>query len=245
MLLLDMSLPTPEENVALDEVLLLGAQSSSETSSGVLRFWESGKYFVVLGLSSVAKEDVYCDVCKSENIPIIRRPSGGGTVLEGCGCLNYSLILPYDMYSGTSDILNSYKIILGKICLALKSECSEFDVNPCGVSDIAIGKMKFSGNAQTRKKKFFLHHGTFLYNFDLKLIGKYLKNPPNQPVYRDNRSHSDFVTNIPLSKDNIKKAIGKEFGVASRRNYLSNLEKELMLRLVNEKYTKDEWNFRR
>ena len=32
----------------------------------------------------------------------------------------------------------------------------------------------FSGNAQQRKRSHLLHHGSLLYDFDLKLIGRYL-----------------------------------------------------------------------
>ena len=46
---LDLSLSTPEENLACDEALL---ELSEEVGNGeVLRFWESHRYFVVLGYS--------------------------------------------------------------------------------------------------------------------------------------------------------------------------------------------------
>ena len=69
-----------------------------------------------------------------------------------------------------------------------------------GISDLAINNIKFSGNAQRRLKKAILFHGTILYNFQLSLIEKYLKHPPIQPAYRENRPHDQFIQNIPLKK---------------------------------------------
>jgi len=75
------------------------------------------------------------------------------------------------------------------------------------LSDIAVDNKKISGNAQARKKKYFLHHGTFLYDFDIGKIPYYLKYPPKEPNYRKNRSHSDFLTNIPLTPEQLKECI--------------------------------------
>ena len=72
-----------------------------------------------------------------------------------------------------------------------------------GISDLAINNIKFSGNAQRRLKKAILFHGTILYNFQLSLIEKYLKHPPIQPAYRENRPHDQFIQNIPLKKQDL------------------------------------------
>ena len=77
------------------------------------------------------------------------------------------------------------------------------------VSDLAILNKKISGNAQSRKRNFFLHHGTFLYNFDIKIISRYLKIPSKEPVYRKKRSHEDFLANIPAASGKLKKMLAK------------------------------------
>ena len=61
--LLDLTLPSPEENLALDEALLLEAEAQlarGEAPAGceVLRFWESPAAFVVLGVACRLAEDV-------------------------------------------------------------------------------------------------------------------------------------------------------------------------------------------
>ena len=84
---------SPQENIHLDEELLLKTELSKEGET--LRFWESKEYFVVIGRSGKAEEECHLDRCSRDGIKIVQRLSGGGTVLQGPGCLNYSLILSY------------------------------------------------------------------------------------------------------------------------------------------------------
>ena len=88
---LDLTLPTPEENLACDEALL----ELAETGNGgeVLRFWEPNHHFVVLGYANKVVSEINVSVCENRGVPVLRRCSGGGTVLQGPGCLNYSLVL--------------------------------------------------------------------------------------------------------------------------------------------------------
>ena len=53
--------------------------------------------------------------------------------------------------------------------------------------------LKFSGNSQQRKRRYFLHHGTLLCGCDISLMPKYLHPPERQPDYRQNRPHAEFV----------------------------------------------------
>src|SRR5205085_11187452 len=88
--LLDLTLPTPAENLACDEALL---DVCEETGEETLRFWESREVFVVVGYGNRVAAEVNVAECKRRAIPILRRCSGGGTVGQGPGCLNYNLTL--------------------------------------------------------------------------------------------------------------------------------------------------------
>src|SRR5687768_15507648 len=91
---LDHTLPTPAENLALDEALLLEAEAGR--AGEVLRIWEWPTPAVVLGAGGSIADDVNKPACAADGVPIARRASGGGTVLLGRGCLLYSLVLRYD-----------------------------------------------------------------------------------------------------------------------------------------------------
>src|ERR1700690_2157697 len=76
---------------ARDEALL--NLREVEPGDGYLRFWEPSEPSVVLGRTNSADREVRLDRCRSLGIPVFRRSSGGGTVVQGPGCLNFSLVL--------------------------------------------------------------------------------------------------------------------------------------------------------
>jgi lipoate---protein ligase len=211
MLFRDVSFQDPKQNIAFDEVLLRLADKNGDIE--YLRFWESPTYFVVLGRIGKETEDVHMDVASADGIPVLRRSSGGGTVVQGPGCLNYSLVLSKDKNPILHDLRGSYAWISQKITDSLKTLGIEACFRP--ISDIALttGDLKFSGNAQHRGKTHILHHGTILYDFDLDLVSKYLKMPKDIPEYRKARSHKDFITNIYIKPESFKSALAKSFGI--------------------------------
>src|SRR5580658_1412795 len=88
---LDLTFPSPAENLACDEALLDWREEQS--GADILRFWESPEPFVVVGYANKIQAEVNVANCEAKKVPIFRRCSGGGTVLQGPGCLNYALIL--------------------------------------------------------------------------------------------------------------------------------------------------------
>ena len=233
MLLKDISFQTPQENILYDEVLLHLAGKGG--GGQVLRFWESSELFACLGRICKEEEDLKMEEISRDHIPVLRRCTGGGTVLQGKGCLNYSLVLSKERDSQIVDLHKSYQSILNKIITALKQLNIEASFYP--VSDIAMAgnQKKISGNAQKRCKKFILHHGTILYDFDLQLIDRYLKIPKDIPEYRRGRSHLDFVTNAPVFAADIKNALTDVFGVDRREDHLGREENNCLQLLLNTK----------
>src|SRR5262249_52453085 len=90
---LDLTLPGALANLALDEPLLLGADAGG---GEVLRLWERPRPAVVRGAGSALREDADEEACAADGVPLLRRASGGGTVLLGSGCLLFSLVLSYE-----------------------------------------------------------------------------------------------------------------------------------------------------
>ncbi len=199
----DIDSNTPEENIAFDEMLLTEAEQGQRGKT--FRFWELQDYVVILGRGASVVDDIFLDRCRKDNIKIIQRMSGGGTVLLGKGCLNYSLILPYDENPELLNIKSSYKYILTHLASAFAKNSISLTYQP--ISDLAFGDKKVSGSAQARRKNFFLHHGTLLYNFDIDRVGFYLKEPKKSPEYRNTRRHKDFLMNLPLSREEIKEIV--------------------------------------
>lgn len=218
MICYDISLQTPLDNILLDEALFALAEQGELGAS--LRFWESPQTFIVLGRISKEADDLIMDKVKRDNIPVLRRASGGGTVVQGKGCLNYSVVLSKEDNLQINDLKQSYGYILGRVIESLRQLNISAEYLP--ISDLALrdSNKKFSGNAQKRGKKFVLHHGTILYDFNLDLIPRYLAMPKSIPDYRANRIHEEFVTNINISVKDFKNSLSESFGITERRNAL-------------------------
>jgi len=209
--LLDLTLPSPVENLALDDALL--DELEEHGGEPVLRFWESDRYFVVLGPSCRLIDDVHVSACEQDEVPVLRRASGGGTVVQGPGCLSYAFVLPLTFHPDLANIRTTNRFILERIARALYPW--EPAVAFRGISDLAIDGMKISGNAQRRKRNTLLFHGTILHAMQGRLIARYLKQPARQPDYREGRSHETFVRTIAVPIQDLKQAIAGAWSAGS------------------------------
>jgi lipoate-protein ligase A len=226
MVLKDISFPDPQDNILFDEVLFVLAEKGRMGES--LRFWEAQSPFVVLGRICKEEEDLNLEEVRRARIPVLRRSSGGGTVIQAPGCLNFSLVLAKASDPVLNDLHRSYQLILGKVREALKCAGIEADFYP--ISDLAVGpeKRKISGNAQRRGKHYILHHGTILYGFDISLAEKFLTIPKQVPEYRRSRPHRAFLANVPLQPEQIKQGFREVFEIQETQSSPSDQEMECL-----------------
>lgn len=238
MLLLDLTLPTSEENLALDEALLDAAEAGQAVDE-VLRFWESNQPVVVLGRSSKVADEANLDACRAAGVPVLRRCSGGAAIVAGPGCLMYAVVLSYEQRPDLRSLDRAHCFVLSRLREALLPRCPEVQIQ--GTSDLALANKKFSGNSLRCKRTHFLYHGTLLYDFDLSLIREYLGTAPRQPAYRQQRAHGDFVTNLSLTSTELKQSIRHFFGASQT---LATWPQETVRQLIAERYSQASWNHR-
>jgi lipoate-protein ligase A len=235
---LDLTLPSPAENLACDEVLLDWCEENG--GEEILRFWESPETFVVTGYANRIATEVNVAACKTNGVPILRRCSGGGTVLQGAGCLNYALILRIAENPALAGISSANQFIMERNRAAIETLAGQ-TVEVRGHTDLALNGLKFSGNSQRRKKNFLLFHGTFLLNFDLTPVSELLGTPSKQPDYRQSRRHGEFLTNLNLPADKVKAALKKSWNAIEE---LKAYPKSEIQKLAAQKYSTDEWNLK-
>jgi lipoate-protein ligase A len=236
---LDLTLPTPEANLAFDEALLDWCDANPNEE--VLRFWESSVPFVVLGYGNNAGREASLALCKKQGVPVLRRCSGGGAVLQGSGCLNYAVFLNIERNAALASIPSTNRFIMEQHRLAFERILHK-RVAVRGHTDLVVEDRKFSGNSQRRKRQALLFHGTFLLNFPLELMVELLPFPSKQPTYRNQRQHVDFLCNLPIPADVVKQALRQAWQAeeAFLAPPLAATQK-----LVHEKYSRDEWNLQR
>ena len=239
MKVLDLTLPTPQHNLACEEALLQWCEEDGYKDE-ILRFWEPREHFAVLGYSGKIHSELNLGSCQDLRVPVLRRCSGGGTVLQGPGCLNYALILRITDREALKGITETNAFVMQRLKNGLEPILGP-GIEIQGFSDLALGTLKFSGNAQYRKRRFLLFHGALLLRFDISLMDKLLPIPSKQPAYRQNRSHGKFLTNLNLPTHAVKEALKRAWGAAQE---LKEPPLEIIERLVRERYAKEEWTLK-
>ena len=232
---IELTLRDPASNLACDEALIELFEARCATN-GLLRIWEPENHFVVLGHSNRIDSEVDLAACESEGLPVFRRLSGGGTVMQGPGCLNYSLILRngVDIPLGVAE---SFQVVLEHHKQCIQKMIAD-RVEIAGVSDLVIKGRKFSGNAQYRKRRFSLVHGTFLLNLDPAIVARCLRLPSKQPAYRQNRSHGCFIRNLHLDPLDVRQALRAAWSATDQFTEVSNA---VIADLKRTRYGRPDW----
>lgn len=238
MRLLDVSFEEPAENLALDELILDSVEQGRTRST--LRFWECPIRFVVLGTAQELKREVIEEQCLADGVPIMRRCTAGGCVLQGPGSLNFALALSFQEFPEVRSLHPSYAYLLNAIAASLRA-CG-VPVFRVGTCDLALdGLLKVSGNAQRRRRNAILHHGTLVYRPDYDGMARYLREPELRPDYRGDRDHRAFVGALPLAPDILRHAVCKAFGVTNSPEAPLAAELAATRQLASDKYSCPAW----
>jgi len=220
----------------MDEALLDACEAGQ--GGETLVFWEPRETFVVVGYANHIAREVRAEVCRARGIPIFRRCSGGGTVVQLPGGLNYSLILRITEAGPTASITSANRYIMERNRQALAAASGQ-PVVVRGHTDLVVRAKKFAGNSQRRRRDWLLFHGTLLLNTNLDLISELLLMPSLEPDYRGNRSHAEFVMNLAVGADQVKAALQAEW---QAHEVLESPPRAEMARLAQEKYSTEAWN---
>lgn len=233
---LDLTFADASASLACDEALL-ELLEREQISTDCLRVWEPKNYFVVLGHANHLRSEVNVEACRENHVAILRRISGGGTVLQGPGCLNYSLFLD-SRKRGLGNIAVTFDYVLQRHRRLFRRLCGA-PVRVEGISDLTLAGRKFSGNAQYRKSRFVLVHGTFLLNLDLRLMASCLAIPTRQPDYRQHRSHIEFVANLNVDSARVRRGLRQSW---QARESFNEIPLARIDALVRERYGNASWS---
>ncbi|KAJ0988544.1 hypothetical protein J5N97_006900 [Dioscorea zingiberensis] len=144
---------------------------------------------IVMGVSGKVQELVNVESVMGDGIPVIRRFSGGGTVIVDGGTVFVSLICNKGAVPGLQPYPRSIMDWTGELYGRVFGGFGDFHLRE---NDYAFGSRKFGGNAQSITKDRWIHHTSFLWDYDVKNMG-YLKQPTRAPKYRLERHHMEFL----------------------------------------------------
>jgi lipoate-protein ligase A len=243
---------SPAQDLALEEAI----QSAVEEglSANTWRLWQAAVPCVVLGTGLEAAKEAALDAARAEGIAVLRRHSGGGAVVIGPGVLNYSAFYLLKDLPGSETIRGAMSAALKPIISLLAA----WGLRACemGLSDLALacagGELrKIAGNAQARKRRSVLIHGSLLADPDLELMARVLRYPSAAPEYRARRGHSAFLTSLreqgaPHDLASLAAGLARALECSgSPESEPSAEEQRRAAKLLAEKYGTAEWNFRR
>lgn len=140
---------------------------------------------IVMGISGKPEELIHQE---KVDIPVIKRFSGGGTVVVDENTLFVTLICNTD----DVPIKPQPKAILEWGQKFLEPFIPGLELRE---NDFVFGDLKVGGNAQYIRKGRWLLHTSFLLDYCPKKMD-YLKLPKKRPDYRKDRKHSDFLTTL-------------------------------------------------
>jgi lipoate-protein ligase A len=239
---IDLAVRDPAAQLALDETMLLAAEADQIGES--IRSWEFTGPTVVVGRSSPVETEVDRAFCRQRDIPILRRCSGGASIVGGPGCLMYSVVLSLNARPELRKIDAAHRFVIGRVLAAMQRQLPEAEFQ--GTSDLTWRNRKFSGNSLRIARGHLLYHGTILYGADLDLVSHCLLHAPRQPDYRAGRAHRDFIDNVPLDRQRFSDDLISEFDADSLLTDVAVIAKlrSGMHQLRQDRYDDPAWHFR-
>ncbi|KAH3676302.1 hypothetical protein WICMUC_002098 [Wickerhamomyces mucosus] len=164
----------PYKNLAIEEYVFNKLKfTKNERFNYTLMFYTNSPC-VVIGKNQNPWKEVNLPLLNNLRVPLLRRFSGGGTVVHDLGNVNYSYI------STRSEFDRTY---FGSV---ITNSLADIKQNVRG--DILTNEgLKISGSAFKISKGKSLHHGTMLLNSNLKVLGQLLN--------REKFSHINIIGN--------------------------------------------------
>jgi lipoate---protein ligase len=238
MFCIDLESDDPFFNLAIEELLL--KNSKEEYLILGINFPS-----VVIGKHQLTHREINTKFIIENDIPVIRRISGGGTVFHDKGNLNFTFIRQSE--EGKQVDFRKYTRPVIDFLLSLGVE-AKFE----GKNDLKVNGLKISGNAEHVYRNRVLHHGTLLFDSALDLMRNSLSKDTSCYKTRAVESNPSPVTNLKEILTIFKTADDfKTLMISYLKNNLpdmvdynlSQIEKDEAESLSASKYRTWEWNY--
>ncbi|KAJ3357741.1 Biotin/lipoate A/B protein ligase [Allomyces javanicus] len=228
----------PFVNLAVEEWLF----RTTPVHSHVLLLWRNSST-VVIGRNQNQWKECNVHALEADNIPWVRRKSGGGTVYHDLGNSIYSIIEPRESFTRR------------KNAELVTRALHHLDV-PAAVNDrhdIVVDGRKVSGSAFKLTSRRAYHHGTMLIDANLTSLRKYLKIDRPRLVTKGVPSVPSPVTNLrefsmTVDHTGFCEAVVDEFRRAHDLGYLTTeviepsiVDTEPHVKAALDELTSDEW----
>jgi lipoate-protein ligase A len=221
----------PYMNLAVEEAL-----NNVEVDKPVMRFWVN-KPAVVLGRFEDVLSEVNVEYCLSNDVAIVRRHSGGGTVYHDEGNLNITLVLPRS-YGGRLTLCYD---ILKDVLVSTLNSLGLKNITTTS-NEVLVNDRKVSGMAGSLTKYSLLCHSTLLVSSNLTKLRSSLRRLKKEVTTLS--SEVGYYTTIEEVYTYLIKSLNEVFLWRIFIDYLTVDEVKLAEELYLSKYLRDSWNFK-
>lgn len=193
---------------------------------------------VIFGRNQDVETEVNTDYCRSHNIGMFRRKSGGGCVYADMTNVMLSYITPSDEVASTFErYLEMVVNVLGR--MGIKATWTQNN-------DIMIGNRKVSGNAFYHIPGYSIVHGTLLYDTNMQNMVASITPPIEKLIKHGVESVrqriallKDYTT---MTLDDVKRFIKEELNEDQRTLTSTDVEQ---IKLLEQEYDDPNWIFRK
>lgn len=217
----------------------------SQPSDGeiTMYLWQNHRT-VVIGQNQNPYAECNVDLLEQDGGYLMRRRTGGGAVFHDLGNLNFSFIVPNDLY----DTLRQLSVLQQAVA------AYGLDTEVSGRNDVLCQGRKFSGNAFSKGREQRLHHGTILIRTDVEVLQKYLKVKPAKLQKHGVASVQSRVVNLSelvpeMTAKNIIphliEAFGKEYGAPLTTLDFDLLTRHPEVQRLYRDFASPEWKYGR
>lgn len=220
------------ENTALDDALL--EARSLDLIPNTVRFLQYKPNAVLIGYHQTVEQEVRLEYCKTNNVDINRRITGGGAIYFDETQLGWEVIASRDDFSCSIEKL--YERMCEPVTIGLRR--LGVDAEFRSRNDIEVDGRKISGTGGTQRGKAFLFQGTLLVDFDVESMLKSLRIPVKKLSDKEIDSVKERVTclkevlgytpKLNEIKTALVEGFRESFGVELADGGLNHHEKKLL-----------------
>ena len=223
----------PTLNLAIEEQLFFGKTEE------IFMLWQNSPS-IIIGKNQNAMAEIDYDYVTAQNLPVVRRLSGGGAVYHDLGNLNFTYIVNregFGDYEGFTKLLCDFLGTLG------------LNATLSGRNDVLVDGRKVSGNAQYANKGRLLHHGTILVDADMSHLAKALRPDTEKILSKGIKSVQNRVVNLGTLLSMDTRTFWERFSAFAIKAEqmqlytLTDLDMEAAEKLQKEKYSTYAWNY--
>lgn len=156
------------------------------------RIYEPDQPCAVLGAAGDPEADLHTDDLAADGVPWRRRRGGGGTVVLTPGQVVLACVTAVESPFRNKE----YAAAINAWFVEALERLGVRDVQPRGISDLAIREKKILGTSIYRTRLVLFYQASLLVSNDLSVFTRYLAMPTRVPDYRRGRSHEDFCTTL-------------------------------------------------